>query len=433
MHVAVRPIVRAWETLQTAFVLDKDPAKELKRPLNCFKAWKVENTYQQINQQNCSFLYNKSGICEITTMDLTNATTIHTNPKLKTNQELADILGISDLQFFERITILTKVKTIWKKMTSDYSFKSKQKHTCLKEVFDNTKKGSRNYKKILMKNENLRNTPAETINTKWRISAKYDIETYMKKTFGFWKVSFLPANLQNLHLQIINHKLKLNDQLKHFARDKNNERVKGDCTFCTLRGIENPAEETYKHLFIECASSNSVITPIAEKYNIAMPDIEEEGEKIIYFWPSDDKWGEIRLNTFFLIYKAYINACRLRKELPTQVALDRYIKNETRKIASSNPCNEDLVENMLPFWMENEITREDTIEILQEYEGNEGKGRIMMDVNKRSIIVNTKLNLGYNFPSDSGRSGEMRLYDVKSGQKFKNKLTTPVLIRKPKK
>ena len=90
------------------------------------------------------------------------------------------------------------------------------------------------------------------------------------------------------------------------------------------------------------------------------------------------------------------------------------------------------MENMLPFWMENEITREDTIEILQEHEGNEGKGRIMMDVNIRSIIINTKLNLGFNFPSDSGKSGEMRLYDVKSGRKFKNKLSTPVLLRKPK-
>jgi len=140
MHVAVRPIVRAWETLQKAFVLDKDPAKELRRPLNYFKAWKVGNSYQQINSQNCSFLYNKSGICEITTLDLTNAATIHTNPKLKTNQELADLLGISNLQFFERITILTKVKAIWKKMTSDYSFKSEQKHTSLQEVFDNTKK-----------------------------------------------------------------------------------------------------------------------------------------------------------------------------------------------------------------------------------------------------------------------------------------------------
>ncbi len=87
---------------------------------------------------------------------------------------------------------------------------------------------------------------------------------------------------------------------------------------------------------------------------------------------------------------------------------------------------------MLPFWTENEITREDTIEILQEYEGNEGKGRILMDVNKRSIIINTRLNMGYNFPGEIGKSGEMRLYDVKSGQKFKNRLTTPVVIRNPR-
>ena len=39
MHVAVRPIVRAWETLQKAFVLKREPAKELRRPFNFFKAW----------------------------------------------------------------------------------------------------------------------------------------------------------------------------------------------------------------------------------------------------------------------------------------------------------------------------------------------------------------------------------------------------------
>ena len=63
--------------------------------------------------------------------------------KLKTNIELAELLGIRDLPFYERITILTKA--IWKKMTSDFSFNSEQKYTSLKEVFDNTKKGSRNY------------------------------------------------------------------------------------------------------------------------------------------------------------------------------------------------------------------------------------------------------------------------------------------------
>ena len=182
-----------------------------------------------------------------------------------------------------------------------------------------------------------------------------------------------------------------------------------------------------------CASSNGALNPVAAKYNIVLPDLTEEGEKIIYFWPGDDQWEEIRLNTFMLIYKSYINACRLRKALPEQGSLDRYVKNETRKIAATNPGNKDLVENMLPFWTENEITQEETIEILQEYEGNEGKGRILMDVNKRSIIINTKPNLGYNFPSEFGKSGEMRLFDVKNGQKFKNKVTTPVIIRKPRK
>ena len=59
-------------------------------------------------------------------------------------------------------------------MTTEYTFKSEHKHTSLKEVFDNTKKGSRNYKKILMNAVNPKNQPADTINTKWRISAKYD-------------------------------------------------------------------------------------------------------------------------------------------------------------------------------------------------------------------------------------------------------------------
>ena len=87
---------------------------------------------------------------------------------------------------------------------------------------------------------------------------------------------------------------------------------------------------------------------------------------------------------------------------------------------------------MLPFWTGNEITREDTIEILKEYEGNEGKGWILMDVSKRSIIINAKLNLGFNFPGELKKSGDIRLYDVKNGSKFKNKLTTPLVIRKPR-
>ena len=123
--------------------------------------------------------------------------------------------------------------------------------TSIKEEFIATKKGSRNYKKILQSNLTIKNQPGETINTHWNISRKYDKEKFLKKVFTFWKTPYLPSNLQNLHLQIINHKLNLNNQIKYFARDENNQLVSGNCTFCTINNIDVPSEESYKHLFLE--------------------------------------------------------------------------------------------------------------------------------------------------------------------------------------
>ena len=77
-----------------------------------------------------------------------------------------------------------------------------------------------------------------------------------------------------------------------------------------------------------------------------------------------------------------------------------------------------------------EMTPGETIYILQEYEGNEGKGKIFMDVNKKSIIINTKINLGFSFPSKPRTSGKMRLNDIRNSGKFKPRIMTPVLIRK---
>ena len=118
--------------------------------------------------------------------------------------------------------------------------------TSIKEVFKGNKKGSRNYKTILQSNLNVKNKPGETINTNWNIVRIYDKEKFLKKAFTFWKTPYLTSNLQDLHLQIINHKLKLNNQLKCFARDENNLLVSGNCTFCTINNIAGPSKESYK-------------------------------------------------------------------------------------------------------------------------------------------------------------------------------------------
>ena len=108
-----------------------------------------------------------------------------------------------------------------------------------------------------------------------------------------------------MHLQIINHKLKLNVHLKHFARDENNQRISGDCTFCKINNIANPSEESFTHLFLECASSINSLTPTANKFNIPLPDMEEEGEKVLYYFKQECNWTEMRTNILYYIHILY--------------------------------------------------------------------------------------------------------------------------------
>jgi hypothetical protein len=296
-----------------------------------------------------------------------------------------------------------------RQLQKNLSFKSELKHTSIKDVFNATKKGSRNYKKILMSNLMVRNVPGETICTHWNIAAKYEKEAYLKSVFTFWKTPYLPIYLQNLHLQIINHKLKLNAQLKHFARNKNNQRISGDCTFCRINNIAEPSEESFKHLFLECASSINALNPV------------------LYFFKQDCNWTEIRINIFYIIYKYYINNYRLRKILPTSQQFERTVKYETKNIVMANPTKEGLIDNLLPIWMGRELEKKEVIEILEECEGDNDKGRIFMSANKRTIILNTKIHLGFGFPCEPGTSRYQRLNDVRNNEKMTKKIMKPLL------
>ena len=93
-------------------------------------------------------------------------------------------------------------------------------------MFKKVKKGSQKYKKILLKSTDTNSAPRKKIEKDWKISAKAGREKFFEKAFSFWKHSFLRAKIQLVILKICNHQLKLNSQLKHFARDENGNRVK---------------------------------------------------------------------------------------------------------------------------------------------------------------------------------------------------------------
>ena len=141
----------------------------------------------------------------------------------------------------------------------------------------------------------------------------------------------------------------------------------------------------------------------------------------------DGKWNEMRTNIFYIIYKYYINNCRLRKILPTSQQLERTVKNETKKIVMAHPTKEGLIDNLLPIWTGRELEKDEVIEILEESEGDNDKGRIFMSANKKTIILNTKIHLGYGFPCAPGTSRYQRLNDVRNNEKMTQKRMKPVL------
>ena len=64
-----------------------------------------------------------------------------------------------------------------------------------------------------------------------------------------------------------------------------------------------------------------------------------------------------------------------------------------KKIVLANPTTTGLIDNLLPIWVGREMEEKETLEILEECEGENNKGRVIMDANKRTIILNTNIHL----------------------------------------
>jgi hypothetical protein len=74
----------------------------------------------------------------------------------------------------------------WKVATENLSSMSELKHTSIKDVFNATKRGSKNYKKILLSKLTVRNIPGETNWNRYNIPIP-DMEEEGEKVLYFFK------------------------------------------------------------------------------------------------------------------------------------------------------------------------------------------------------------------------------------------------------
>ena len=137
--------------------------------------------------------------------------------------------------------------------------------------------------------------------------------------------------------------------MNKYKKDEKGETISDKCTFCSLLDPNTVIRESKEHIYTGCPSSLSVLTRLAERYSIKLPNTRDNGELILYYLPMTERWDEERVNLFLIIYRFYIFKSRLRMSLPTEEGFERDLKMEVKNIILSNPGNKELRENLLPY------------------------------------------------------------------------------------
>ena len=88
----------------------------------------------------------------------------------------------------------------------------------------------------------------------------------------------------------------------------------------------------------------------------------------------------------------------------------------------TNPTNPDLTKNLLPLWTGRELTRAETLELLQEVEGKTDKGRMFKYSNKNTLLLKTKVLDNFRFPILSKDYLNHRLNEIRNSDKIRARI-----------
>ena len=147
MHISITPIVKAFESLNKKFLEQGNIQVRMNTPLDQLPLIKTKARksgklkYSNPTRTTHPFLYKKGKICELTGSLLTNPGT-HPDfkPKLKSNQDLYEILGISQHHFLRMAEIIRNLKPLIRTLTEDKTFKKNDENESLPSMFKSVKK-----------------------------------------------------------------------------------------------------------------------------------------------------------------------------------------------------------------------------------------------------------------------------------------------------
>ena len=85
----------------------------------------------------------------------------------------------------------------------------------------------------------------------------------------------------------------------------------------------------------------------------------------------------------------------------------------------TNPTNSELTKNLLPLWTGRELTRAETLDLLQEVEGKTDKGRMFKYSNKNTLLLKTNVLDNFRMGILSKDYLNHRLNEIRNSDKIK--------------
>ena len=98
------------------------------------------------------------------------------------------------------------------------------------------------------------------------------------------------------------------------------------------------------------------------------------------------------------------------------------LRYECKYIIMTNPTNKNLTNNLLPLWTGKELTKLETLELLEEVEGKTEKGKLFLLSNKNTVVLKTKVMNNFRFPITSKDHLNHRINEINNIEKIKVKL-----------
>ena len=228
---------------------------------------------------------------------------------------------------------------------------------------------------------NLTIQPWKTIDTKFNVSAKPGNENYFRRMGKFVKCKYLSADLQNLHINTINGRTRLNNVESKYKRNGEGMLKQPFCTFCTLNNVTTPAIENERHFYKECPTSKEVLAHVVQTF--VLPD-NLNTEDILVFYNDEDEWLSLKVNVIMLLYRKHLNSCRKSNQLPNKEYLSTLVKNKLKLIISANPADNNLVEGFVPLISGNAVPLDEIKELLDSTYNKDDRLLILFDSQRRT-------------------------------------------------